>query len=120
CFLKSDTRLFPPGNRSLVATDGLRSTMVSGFKRLSASSCWARHIFNLKFCSVFTGLETCPSGSNSAALNNSSPAHPFTNSCVVRIADPGGLPNCTDAFGGDAHEAGVLGSRVNQACLDAR
>jgi hypothetical protein len=33
--------------------------------------------------------------------------------------DPGGLPNCTDAFGHEANTLGVLGNYVNHACLDA-
>ena len=118
CWLKADARLFPPLNPSLVVSD---ANTRSGVKPLGSSSCWARHVFNLKFCAVFTGLQTCPAPARGALLNTGSPSNPFNNSCVIRLAtDPGGLPNCTDAFGGDAHEAGVLGSRVNQACLDSR
>ncbi len=131
CFLKASSLLFDEERlRSLTSPN---NDTVSGIKNFTrSSSCWARHIFNLKFCRVVfagtsggpntTSLTTfvCPPGSRSAIINNGAVPGQFDRFCVVRLAtDPGNLPNCTDAFGGESHEADVLGNSVNQACLDA-
>jgi hypothetical protein len=128
CFFKASSRLLENNGSGLLTAN---ANTFTGVKVYRGSACWARHIFNLKFCSVFfagargdptmvpfTILE-CPPGSRSASISNSAIPGRFDRFCVVRLAnDPGNLPNCTDAFGGESHEAGVLGNSVNHACLD--
>lgn len=116
CWLKSSPMLIENHALSLLTFD--RNT-TTGVKILSNRSCWARHIANLKFCSVVAGID-CPSGSTTAFVRAASPSDPFSRVCVTRMNnDPGGLPNCTDAFGGPSGNSGELGNAVNQACLDA-
>ena len=122
CFFKASAQLL--GNNALGLLTLNRDT-VTGVKIYQSRACWARHIFNLKFCNVVSadgsgpadGLE-CPSGSRRAVLGTSSPGL-FSTFCVVRLAaDPGGLPNCTDAFGGETRGDSTIGNAVNHACLD--
>jgi hypothetical protein len=115
CWLKASSLFFENHGLGRMTAD---SNTVTGVKLLDERSCWARHIGNLKFCNVVGGI-SCPAGSRAASIRRSSPGA-FSTMCVAlrTSPDPGGLPNCTDAFGGDSHEAGVLGNPVNQACLD--
>jgi hypothetical protein len=123
CFFKASAQLLDNNALGLLT---LNRDTATGVKIYPSRACWARHIFNLKFCNVVSadgsgpaeGLE-CPAGSRTAVLGTSSPGL-FNTFCVVRLAeDPGGLPNCTDAFGGETHGDSTIGNAVNQACLDA-
>jgi hypothetical protein len=69
CWFKSSPRLFEPDCHGLMTVN---TNMTTGVKIYQNRPCWARHIFNLKFCTL-------------------------------------SLP----------HTSGVLGSYINQACLDA-
>ena len=128
CWFKSSSRLLETNPQRLMTVN---TNTASGVKIYQNSPCWARHIFNLKFCNVvFAGegdgcsasytLE-CPQGARRVRnLLARASSGRFPDFCVARMErDPGGLPNCTDFFGGDANTAGVLGSYINQACLDA-
>ena len=129
CWIKAEARILNDGGRGLLVDNPYTVTGVKSYRRIA---CWARHIFNLKFCNVILagtsdpslpfGPDTleCPAGSRPARVSLAGIPGRIDRFCVVRLAnDPGGLLNCTDAFGGDAREAGVLGNRVNHACLDA-
>lgn len=143
CWLKASVAIFEMGSGLLTtprSPDGgdLSGDVFTGVKKFVGrpTGCWARHIFNLKFCNVFlvdtirendpsfhnaSNAFQCPPESSTAFISHNVATPGAANKfCVIRLAnDPGGLPNCTDAFGGESHEADVLGNGVNQACLDA-
>jgi len=115
CWLKASPRFFENHGLGLMTVD---TNTVTGVRLLVERPCWARHVGNLKFCDVVGGI-SCPAGSTAASIRGTTPGA-FSTMCVARRpTDPGGLPNCTDAFGGESHDPGVLGNQVNQACLDA-
>ena len=133
CWLKASSRIFENGGEGLLVTNPwTTANTVTRTKKYQGTACWARHLSNLKFCNVFIsevydvderGNEThavglvCPPGALKAGTNPI--PNRYQKFCVVGGAhDPGGLPNCTDAFGGESHDAGILGNYVNHACLD--
>jgi hypothetical protein len=128
CFFKASPRIVENNGVGPLTID---TNTVTGVKIYQFKACWARHLGNLKFCNtIFAGsaggssapstVLECPPGSRTASVSNRSIPGRFDRFCVARLAsDPGGLPNCTDAFGGESHEDGVLGNQVNHACLDA-
>lgn len=127
CWFKASPRILENHGLGLMTVD---TNTTTGVKIYRSSACWARHLSNLKFCTVTvagqSGYPTtsvtleCPPGSRPASIRNQASPGRFDRFCVARLAnDPGGLPNCTDAFGGESHEADVLGNGVNHACLDA-
>lgn len=124
CWFKASSRIFPGGGANLVSN----VNTLTGVKTYSRTACWARHIFNLKFCDVFVAVAIgdpltstlgCPQGSRPASISSRAQPGRFDRFCVVLRANTPNLPNCTDAFGGESHEANILGNSVNQACLDA-
>jgi hypothetical protein len=130
CWFKRSARILENHGLGLMTVD---ANTVTGVKIYQSRACWARHLFNLKFCNVvdagFTSTASpptdrvtleCPPLSMPAFDGRGPIRGRIDRFCVVRLAnDPGGLPNCTDAFGGAENTVGVLGNRVNHACLDA-
>ena len=118
CTFKNGAGMYdnPPTVAATNATTGIRSAR--------RDMCWAREVFVLKFCHVLSRLPACPRGSIRVqsypflAQDHPTARQNFVFACVFRTnVDPGGLPNCTDAFGSSRNE-GDRGS-VNRACLDS-
>ena len=134
CWYKSTVRML----KSQSDFDQTVQGITLYYKPLSRRMCWARHFGNYKMCNVFSagtvpsgrydppGTSTrtllCPPGANEATLRHipSGTPNTFAVYCVVRYdgPDPGGVPNCTDDFGGESRD-GAIGNPVNHACLDS-
>jgi hypothetical protein len=91
----------------------------------SGDACWAREFLALNFCNVVpSDSPRCPPGSISVRayrfliLDYPNARQNFTYACVSRRHDdPGGLQNCTDAYGSTIDDGDV--GTINRACLDA-